>query len=242
MDKSGALYGASIGGHFGFGAAFRLANQGGIWTETTLHSLDLFDGYIPHDLLIDSTGSLYGTTRLGGSSDNGVVFTVTPTMGGGFTESTIHFFLGGPNDGNQSQSGLAVGPDGALYGTTSSGGAFDEGIVFRLAPASNGGWTETVLYSFTGHNDGGFPQAGVAIDRAGALYGTTVAGGDSHQGVVFKLQRQTNGSYVEKVLHSFTGGSDGGLPHGGLVLDNSGALFGTASIGGESNLGIVFKL
>ena len=138
-------------------------------------------------------------------------------------------------------SGLIFDHAGSLYGTTQFGGArnaLDSGTVFRLSA----GGDESLLHSFTGGKDGSVPQAGVVLDRAGALYGTTFAGGDSGEGVVFKLTRQADGSYIESVLHSFTGGSDGGGPRGGLLLGADGALYGTTSVGGRSNQGVVFRL
>lgn len=242
MDTSGSLYGSGLGGHLGFGAVFKLTRIGGAWTETTLHSFNEFEGYKPHDLLPGIFKPLFGTTQVGGpTGSRGVVFAVTPITGGGWLESTIHAFTDGPNDGREPQGGLLRGSDGALYGTASGGGAFGYGIAYKLTPAGAGRWTETILHSF-GFRDGRFPQSGLIADRIGALYGTTVAGGSAGRGVVFKLTPQANGTYVETVLHNFTGGDDGAAPVGGLVIDNSGALYGTTPIGGRSNLGVVFRL
>jgi uncharacterized repeat protein (TIGR03803 family) len=138
---------------------------------------------------------------------------------------------------------------GNLYGTTVAGGAAgNNGTVFKLGTAG----AETVLYTFTGGADGGQPYAGLIRDRAGALYGTTFKGGittgtcfQGGCGVVFKLDM----TGAETVLHSFTGGADGGYPNAGLVRDSAGNLYGTALEGGiitgacgVGGCGVVFKL
>jgi len=100
------------------------------------------------------------------------------------------------------------------------------------------GGTETVLYSFTGGADGGAPDAGVVTDPEGNHYGTTVFGGASNAGTVFKL----GASGTETALYSFTGGADGSQPQVGLVRDSEGNLYGTTEIGGTSGAGVVFKV
>src|SRR5208282_3849903 len=97
------------------------------------------------------------------------------------------------------------------------------GVVFKVDPSGN----ETVLYTFTGGADGGYPLAGVIRDSAGNLYGTTNGGGASGAGVVFKVDTSGN----ETVLYTFTGGSDGGSPWGGVIRDSKGNLYGTADVG-----------
>jgi len=160
MDSAGVLYGSGLGGHFGFGAVFKLVGGGGGWTETTLHSFDLFDGYRPNDVLLDGSGSLFATTKFGaGSGSRGVAFSLTPAPGGGWTETTIHPFTGS-QDGDAPLSGLLLGRGGALFGTTSLGGNFGWGTVFELKPAGGGTWTEVLLHAFSGGADGSQPQAG----------------------------------------------------------------------------------
>ncbi len=114
----------------------------------------------------------------------------------------------------------------------------------------NGVWaanTEKVLYTFTGGNDGGKPAAQLTFDSLGNAYGTTVVGGNSNLGTVFKLTPHANGKWTETVLYSFSGTSDGKAPHGGVTLDAKGNLYGTAVAGGSGTCsgdtcGTVFKL
>jgi uncharacterized repeat protein (TIGR03803 family) len=108
--------------------------------------------------------------------------------------------------------------------------------VFELTP-SNGGWTVSTLYSFTGGNDGANPFSGLVFDSAGNLYGTTYAGGSNGFGTVFRLA-PSGSEWTLSVLYTFQGGNDGGSPLGGLIFDASGNLYGTTSRGG----GTVYEL
>ena len=160
-------------------------------TETVLHSFPGFpsDGNSPYaGLIADSAGNLYGTTLSRDSvSHAGVVFKLAPNGTAGWTETVLHSFTLGSGGGGP-LAGLIADSAGNLYGTTQVGGASGQGVVFKLAPNGTGGWTESVLYSFTGGSDGGQPFYGSLIaDGAGNLYGTTVGGGASGAGVVFKL-------------------------------------------------------
>ena len=143
---------------------------------------------------MDKKGNLYSTTySYGGADGFGTVFRLAPNG----TETVLYSFTGG-SDGSGPYAGLIKDKKGNLYSTTVSGGADGSGVVFKLAP--NG--TESVLYSFTGGNDGANPQAVLIADGAGNLCSTTYAGGADGAGVVFKLA--PNGT--ETVLYSFTGG------------------------------------
>ena len=97
---------------------------------------------------------------------------------------------------------------------------------------------ETVLYSFTGGTDGGVPFAGVILDSAGNLYGTTYIGGSTGFGAVYKV----DASGLDTVLYSFTGEADGGGPWAGVVRDSAGNLYGTTPYGGTKDTGVVFKI
>ena len=184
----------------------------------------------------------------------GLIFQLTPPGNGTqkWRETVLYEFTG-KSDGNSPAAGLLFDSAGTLYGTTQYGGDLAAcpvlpgygdpgcGVIFKLTPSTGGTWQETVLHTFTGGFDGGSPNAGLAQNAAGNIYGTTAAGGTSGQGVVFKLD--TTGKLT--VLHAFTGGSDGGNPDS-VVLDGAGHLYGTAATGGgrcrDQGCGVVFKI
>jgi len=188
------------------------------------------DGALPFSGVIrGSGGNLYGTTASGGASDAGTVYKLSATG-----QITLLYSFTGGVDGAGPRAVLVPDSDGNLYGTTVLGGGANYGVVFKLSSAG----TETVLHSFTGGTDGEYPQAGVVRDPQGNLYGTTSNGGSSGWGIVFKVD--TAGT--ETILHSFTGGADGGSPESGLIWDPQGNLYGTTAGGGASETGVVFKM
>ena len=164
-------------------------------------------------------------------------------LASGAAETVIYSFQDG-GDGAHPLAGL-VADHGNLYGTTSNGGGGPCtggcGTVFQLTPSQGDTWTETLLYTFQGGNDGVAPEASLIFDAAGNLYGTTVVGGSAGVGTVFQLAPQ-GGSWVETVLYNFTGGSDGAYPVAPLVFDTVGNLYGTTLFGGPRNAGVVFRL
>jgi uncharacterized repeat protein (TIGR03803 family) len=109
-----------------------------------------------------------------------------------------------------------------------------------LSPA-NGGWTENILYSFAGVGDGGFPAAGVILDSTGNLYGTASQGGEFGYGTVYQLA-PSGSVWTENTLYPFSGTSDGAYPYGGVIFDQTGNLYGTASRGGSNSDGTAFEL
>ncbi len=267
FDAAGNLYGTTyVGGNHGYGAVFKLApNANGSWTESVLHNFTVgADGGFPLvGLILDQAGNLYGTARYGGGGPSscyswacGVVFKLTPNAEGGWTESVLYSFCSLTNctDGAEPEAGLIFDQAGNLYGTTTYGGnsgcnGHTCGLVFKLTPNAEGGWTESVLYSFcslTNCSDGALPAAGLIFDAAGNLYGTTEyggAGGLFGGGTVFELTPQTGGGWTETVLHSFCADcSDGQYPAAGVIFDAAGNLYGTTEYGGATSAGIVFKL
>jgi uncharacterized repeat protein (TIGR03803 family) len=157
------------------------------------------------------------------------------------TEQTIYSFTG-TTDGRNPLSSLVMDAAGNLFGTTFVGGAYGAGEVFELTPHSAGGWSESVIYSFTGGADGADPYfADVIFDASGNLYGTTVGGGSYNLGTVFKLTPTASG-WSETVLYSFSGGLDGANPYAGLLFDTVGNLYGTTYSGGANSVGTVFEL
>jgi uncharacterized repeat protein (TIGR03803 family) len=234
LDSAGNLYGttyyggtAGVSSASGAGVVFKLDPSG---QETVLYSFTGEDGANPDAGVIrDAAGNLYGTTFFGGKGGNsGVVYKLDPAG----VETVLHHFTGGA-DGGQPASGLVGDSAGNLYGTTSNGGAAGYGVVYKLDSTG-----QTVLYHFTGAADGANPEAGVIRDSDGNLYGTTYQGGTAGVGVVYKLDLTGQ----ETVLHSFTSAADGANPEAGIIRDSAGDFYGTTYQGGNSNLGIVYKL
>jgi uncharacterized repeat protein (TIGR03803 family) len=213
-------------------------------SEIPLYSFHGDDGAYPYGAVVaDAWGNLYGTTPSGGNSDGGVVFELSPPkqMGGRWTETILYRFSVPATRGPFGS--LIFDRNGHLFGTTLAGGASNDGSVFELSPPMKpgGNWIERDIYSFLGGNDGALPYAGLAIDGAGALYGTTIEGGGSECdqfgfqgcGTVFRLTPPSarTGRWVEKVLHRFHG-DDGREPYAGLIIDGLGNLYGTTIDGG----------
>jgi uncharacterized repeat protein (TIGR03803 family) len=248
MDQAGNLYGtASVGGGSGNGTAFKLSKKGSGWVFTPLYSFQgPPDGATPEARVIFGPGgSLYGTTYFGGGGV-GTVFSLKPyptackTALCGWQGTVLYSFTGGNDGRNPALGDLIFDQAGNLYGTTSDGGAYGYGTAFELVP-SQGGWTEKILYSFTGGNDGSQPFAGLIFDNAGNLYGTTVYGGTYGWGTVYELT--PSGSHWKvNVLYAFQGENDGGYPFGGLIFDQSGNLYGDTWSAGQDNGGTVFEL
>jgi uncharacterized repeat protein (TIGR03803 family) len=262
-DAAGNLYGVtSAGGAHNFGTVYRLSpiSTGG-FTETILYNFKggSGDGALPEGpLLRDSAGNLYGSTEAGGIRATGcnnvtvnnlgcgVVFKLTPTASGPWTETVLHRFTG--TDGGNSFSGLVRDSKGNFYGATAVGGSKGLGTVYELNLTATG-WKETVLHSFTGSPDGAQPlifQTRLTLDGLGNIYGSTYGGGSSTTGagIVFELSPpKTTGAWTEKILYTFQGGADGSQPATGVILDKSGNVYGTTFRGGTSiGDGIVFKL
>jgi uncharacterized repeat protein (TIGR03803 family) len=207
-----------------------------------LHSFDPNgkDGLIPEaGVIFDAQGNLYGTTAAGALLGWGTVFELTPKEDGHWSERVLYWFRGG-YDGRQPHSGLIFDGAGNLYGTTSGGGAFREGTVFKLTPNQGGAWTESVLHSFDGE-DGDDPEAGLIFDAAGNLYGTTAYGGAYFWGTAFTLAPTAKDGWKESVLYAFNF-NDGRNPVASLILDAAGNLYGTTADGGRNGFGTVFKL
>jgi len=237
VDTQGALYGTTQnGGASGLGTVFKLAPPAsgtGPWIESILYSFTgAADGAYPEaELIFDTQGALYGTASSGGGSSNaGLVFKLTPPASGQtqWAFKVLYTFKGGA-DGGQPNSGLIFDTQGALYGTAAAGGSSNAGTVFKLTPpaSSTVTWSESVLYSFKGGADGASPYASLIFDSRGALYGTTILGGSSNAGTVFKLTPPVSGTarWIESLLYTFKGGTDG-YGQGKLVSDASGALYG----------------
>ncbi len=273
MDAAGNLYGTAAAGGRGAGTAFELEAKGsGKFKFKTIYRFcesSNFCGMYPNGpLIIDTSGNLYGTA-------NDVVFELSPQADKkSWSEKILYPFCLQQNcvDGEFAQGGLTyagassgVPYDGVspLYGVTAAGGANNGGAVFQLAN-NDGSWSESVLYNFCSLGgdkclDGTEPAAGVILDSAGNLYGTTKFGGGNNvgkghagAGIVYELEPNGSGGWQQTVLYRFCGlsdCSDGAVPFAPVLMDSEGNLLGTTGFGGrqcsfskESGCGTIFKL
>ncbi len=253
FDSKGNLYGTTnMGGpypcgNFTCGTVFELSSVSGSgWKEQVLYTFTGgADGANPLSKpVFDAAGNLYGTTDGGGTSFLGTVFELSPLVGGGWTESVPHSFAGG-KDGQAPQAAVVFDARGNLYGATVRGGSTDTGVVFRLAPAGGGNWNETILHSLPGNSRDPAFQSGVVLGQGGKLFGT-IGGSTTSGGGVYELTPTKSGPWTMTMLHSFTGAPDGAQPHGGLIHDDSGNLYGTTFEGGalvvQGGGGVVFEV
>jgi uncharacterized repeat protein (TIGR03803 family) len=262
FDAAGNLYGVTVAGgdmtacnQLGCGVVFKLSPNGnGTWTESVLYAFTgTTDGNDPFGgVVFDAKGNLYGVTAGGGTNtcqgrnSCGTVFELSPGSSG-WTLTTLHSFNGGPEGGDPSGV-LTVDSRGTVYGTAFTGGntacTYGCGVVYSLSPTSTGGWNYSRLFSFNGA-DGQGPNDSLVFDRAGNIYGATGSGGNTGSGencpfvtcgVVYELVHK-NGTWKESTLYKFTGNADGSQPRGGVSLDASGNVFGTAAYGGQQDCG-----
>ena len=230
-DKAGNLYGtASYGGAHNFGTVFVISPEG---LETVLYSFgdQANDGVYPlGGVVLDKTGNLYGTTNIGGVSNRGTVFKVTPAG----AETVLYSFSGG-SDGCNPDAGVVIGKKNALYGTTPACGTKNYGTVFEVTQSG----TQTTLHTFNLDGiDGIQPYSGLVLDKAGNFYGTTYEGGANDGGTVYKLTPKG----VETILHSFSfDGTEGYYPQSSVIFDKLGNLYGTTTYG-NANLGTVYEI
>jgi hypothetical protein len=263
LDSSGNIYGTTTAGgdvtHCGegegCGVVFELMpGSGGRWTEKVLYSFSngTVAGGPDGGVTFNKSGDLYVTSFGGGAYLFGAVVQLTRDSHGRWNPHVLHSFTGG-EDGANPWGNLVLDSEGSLYGATASGGdrkvctGLGCGVVFKLSPSGNGQWKEQVLHVFTGGADGASPHS-LTLDAAGSLYSTTYSGGHTTCqgpplgcGVVFKLTRNSDGTWTDTVLHSFTG-ADGAWPGGGLTLDSKGGLYGSTFGGGTYDWGVFFQL
>ncbi len=272
MDAAGNLYGTTADYvspcDSQCGTVFRLKPAGQGWILSSLYTFaGGSDGISPAATVVfGPDGALYGTTAYGGSncpSDGqdhtgcGTVFRVAPPASAckaalcGWTETVLYRFTGGANDGAFPYGQVAFDSAGNILGTTFSGGVYTTncyygydwcGAIFELT-RSDGGWTETVPYIFTGGSDGANPIAGLTPDGAGNFYGAAEANGVGGGGTIFELSPSGSG-WTENTVLSFATGGGGYFPRGQLFFDSAGNLYGTTDFGGvyPNEGGTVFEL
>jgi uncharacterized repeat protein (TIGR03803 family) len=236
FDSAGNLYGTTSL------TLFELTPQsGGSWADNNIYSTVGIQN-IEGAPVFGPGGNIYGVTQ--GGRDQNLVFELTPAGGGTWTESTLYTFPDTGTHGTQPYGSPTFDSAGNIFGTTYIGGAYGTndsgGTVYELSPKADGGYSERVVHSFGNGTDGSLPYAGVTLDSAGNIYGTTVLGGTAGSGTVFELVRQPGGAYREKILHNFSGGVDGADPYCGLIFDSAGNLYGTTQGGGSG--GVAFEL
>jgi uncharacterized repeat protein (TIGR03803 family) len=262
-DGAGNFYGTTSGGgrsECGLstpfcGTVFELSpGTSGQWKETVLYEFKGgADGAGPSgSLVFDAAGNLYGTAISGGLPEVcnnvgcGTVFKLSPNKDGTWTDSTLYEFRGG-TDAEQAGTGVIFDSAGNLYGSAGGGCIVEcDGTIFKLSPNSDGTWTESIIYTFPGGTDGGFPSA-LAFDAASNLFGTTFSGGPKDSGTVFEMTQSSSGLWAKQILYSFTDGLDGGFPSSGVTLDSVGSLYGETYDGGsfacpESGCGVAYRL
>ncbi len=237
----GILYGtAASGGAHDAGTVFKLAHVNSSWVFSPLYEFTGFsDGDIPNGgVVIGPNDALYGTTQFGGGDNLGVVFALRPpatvcrSVTCYWSETVLHSFTGSPDGDLPQLENLAFDQAGDIYGTTYGGGTYGYGTVFELTP-SGGGYTGSNIHSFNYPTGGTMPQAGVVLDTAGNVYGTTTYGGTGTEcmyycGTVFQLT-PSSGGWTENVLVNFDG-TNGKSPLASPILDASGNVYGTANV------------
>jgi len=247
MDRAGNLYGTTSTGGLrnGPGTVFKMANRNGAWTFAPLYDAGGFAG-----VTIGSDGTLYVAGSIGAY---GSIFNLRPparfppNLLAPWTATVLYSFQGG-SDGSLPFSAVSFDRAGNIYGTTYYGGNHDNGTVFELSP-SDGGWTKSTLYAFSGI-DGSQPYGGVIVDDAGNIYGTTIFGGNyplcpyNQQGcgTVFQLTPAGGGRWTEGFLYSFHGAADGATPYASPIFGPTGNVYGADPGGYDFSDSTVFEL
>lgn len=230
FDAAGNIYGVALD------SVYELMPSGGGWVETLLSSFGTSDP--TGGVILDSSHNLYGTTIYGGQQNIGTIYQLVQANGG-WVQNVLYSFSG-QSDGDQPRGRLISDQAGNYYGTTSNAGVGHGGTVFELTNA-NGKWNLTTLYSFVGKPLCG-PAAGLTMDAAGSLYGTTLCDGAYGDGSVFKLRRSGD-TWTYATLHDFCRDcSDGYNPIGRLVVDAAGDVYGTTRLGGRFLNGVLWEI
>jgi uncharacterized repeat protein (TIGR03803 family) len=239
FDAAGNFYGTtSEGGANSFGNIFEVKHSGKKWIEKVLYDFKGGNDAAnpPAGVTLGAKGNLYGTSSFGGTAGVGAIYKLQ--LSGSHWKETILYNFQGGSDGQNPVGGVVLDKAGNLYGGTFDGGVNGGGTVYKLSHSGKG-WKLTTLYSFTGGYGG--PYNNLTFDAKGNIYGATNGEGANGDGSVFKLS-PAKGGWTYTDLYDFTSGSDGGLPYGSVAVDARGNIFGTASLGGSDNQGVVFQI
>ena len=231
VDSIGDFYGTAIaGGANNWGTAFKMTNAGAVTLLNSFGAAASDGSSALAGLVPDGTGNFFGTTERGGTNNEGTAFKMTSAG----VVTVLHSF-GALGDGERPASALVHDGSGNFYGTTGNGGAFGMGTIFKISSAG----AYTLVYSFTGLNDGSVPYAGLVADGSGNFYGTAKFAGANNQGTIFKV----TSAGVFTLLHAFSvSTNDGAIPLGTLYSANNGNFYGTTYAGGANNKGTVYKI
>lgn len=240
IDPNGNVWGTTGGGgSSNFGTIFKLSFPPSLSPTYSYLSASPTGAYPSSGLTRDRQGNLLGVLPVGGTSGVGVLYKFDRR--GVFS---VVRNLTGADQVYYPQGNLLIDRSGNIYGTTSQGGSFGGGTVYRI-PA--GGGAPAILHGFgdTTVKDGQYPIGGVTLDKAGNLWGVTSEGGANSMGTIFKIS--STGTY--ELVHSFSG-DDGEKPYGPLALDRKGVLWGTTQLGGADapycadgyGCGVLFKV
>lgn len=224
VDSAGNLFGTSE-----YAIVYQFTPSGGSWSEISTQSTQIFA-----NVTLGPDGNLYGVNYQGGFG-YGTVFQLVPS-GSGWTTNVLHSFIGA--DGANPVGGLVFDSAGNLYGSTTDFGPHDGGTVFELSLQS-GLWVFKTIYAFS---EGQGPYSALTLDSAGDLYGTTYGGGKSGNGIVFKLRPSGSGWIFTDLYDFFVNNDEGIAPVGGVTMDSSGNLYGTASRSGANGAGSVWEI
>lgn len=244
LDSAGNVYGTTTeGGTANGGIVYELVSgNGGQYTERIVHSFanpQNQQANDSHPLIFDAAGNLYGVSMIGGKNSSGVAFELMPQASGGWKYKVLWNF--GGVSGEYPRSNLLFDSAGNLYGTTNAGDN-GYGTLYELSPAANGQWTEKTLVAFDTFGLAEYPLGEIAFNPAGDILGTSFIGGPGSLGTVWEASPAGGGSWTTTVLHDFGSGTDGYYPVGGVVVDSSGNVYGTTSVGGTASLGTVWEV
>jgi uncharacterized repeat protein (TIGR03803 family) len=249
LDQRGNLFGTTAWGGIsqtGSGTAYELQRTAGGYVYHDLHDFgNGVDGSLPWaGITIGPDGSLYGTTYVGGTDGDGVVYNIRPpatfcrSESCPWDETVVYNFTRG-SDGGNAQGGVVFDANRNMYGDNVNAGAGNSGVIFQMTPSA-GGWAYHVLYAFTGGSDGANPDSLLTFDPAGNMYGSALAGGNPGCqgygcGTIFKLTH-SGSDWTGQALYAFTDGSDGANPQSGALMDSAGNIY-SATSGSDGALG-----